>query len=109
MVDAMSLTVTSLVPPSMGPYLAPITALLSAPFTYFISNDAFYFGVLPILAESAGHHGLSSGQIARAYLLVGLAGIEFADLTRVTLKWALAACGVFLLAALATGAVVLSP
>ena len=126
MVDAMSLTVTSLVPPSMGPYLAPITALLSAPFTYFISNDAFYFGVLPILAESAGHHGLSSGQIARAslvgqqvhllsplvpstYLLVGLTGIEFADLTRVTLKWALAACGVFLLAALATGAVVLSP
>src|SRR3546814_1951033 len=33
MVDAMAATVTHAVPESMGPYLAPITAVLSAPFT----------------------------------------------------------------------------
>jgi len=121
MIDAMSLTVTGLVPPSMGPYLAPITALLSAPFTYFISNDAFYFGVLPILAETASRYGLSTVFIARAslvgqqvhllsplvpstYLLVGLTGIEFGDLLRIALKWAVGACAVFLLACLVTGA-----
>jgi CitMHS family citrate-Mg2+:H+ or citrate-Ca2+:H+ symporter len=121
MIDAMSLTVTGLVPPSMGPYLAPITALLSAPFTYFISNDAFYFGVLPILAETASRYDLSAAFIGRAslvgqqvhllsplvpstYLLVGLTGIEFGDLIRITLKWAVGACAVFLLACLATGA-----
>jgi len=125
MIDAMSMTVTGLVPPGMGPYLAPITALLSAPFTYCISNDAFYFGVLPILAETASRYDLSTVLIARAslvgqqvhllsplvpstYLLVGLAGIEFGDLVRITLKWALGACAVFLFACLVTGAFPLS-
>lgn len=121
MTAAMSNTVTAFTPPALGPYLAPIVALLSAPFTYFISNDAFYFGVLPILADAAGAYGLTPAQIGRAalvgqqvhllsplvpstYLLVGLAGIEFGALTRMALPWALGACGVFLLACLATGA-----
>ena len=121
MVDAMSKTMTMLVPPSLGPYFAPITAALSAPLTYFISNDAFYFGVVPILSETASHYGLSAAEIGRAslvgqqvhllsplvpstYLLVGLARIDFADLTRTTLPWALGACGVFFLCCLATGA-----
>lgn len=121
MVDAMSLSVTSLVPPVLGPHLAPIASIISVPFTYLISNDAFYFGMLPVLAETGAHYGLSAAQIGRAsligqqvhllsplvpstYLLVGLAGIEFGDLVRTTLKWALGACGVFLLACLATGA-----
>jgi citrate-Mg2+:H+ or citrate-Ca2+:H+ symporter, CitMHS family len=121
MVEAMSRSVTSVIPPVMGPYMAPITALLSLPFTYFISNDAFYFGVLPVLAETAGQYGLTAQQIGRAslvgqqvhllsplvpstYLLAGLAGIEFGDLVRTTLKWALAACLVFFAAALLVGA-----
>ena len=36
-----------------GPFLAVITGVLSIPFTFFMSNDAFYFGILPVLAESA--------------------------------------------------------
>ena len=52
MVDAMAATVTGAIPPSLGAYLAPITAIISAPFTFFISNDAFYYGMLPILAEA---------------------------------------------------------
>lgn len=121
MVDAMSRTLTGLVPSDLGTSFAPITALLSAPLTYFISNDAFYFGVLPVLAETGAHYGLSAAEIARAslvgqqvhllsplvpstYLLVGLTGIEFGDLTRIALKWALMACAVFFLACVATGA-----
>src|SRR3546814_10864570 len=42
MVDAMSATVIAAIPAAWGPYMAPITALISAPFTFFISNDAFY-------------------------------------------------------------------
>lgn len=125
MVDAMSLTVTGLIPDALGPFLAPITALLSGPFTYLISNDAFYFGVLPILAETGAGFGISNAEIGRAslvgqqvhllsplvpssFLLVGLVGIEFRDLIRTTLKWAIGACGVFLLTCLITGAVPLS-
>ena len=107
MLDAMAKSMLNLVPPALGPYLAPITALASLPFTFFVSNDAFYFGVVPIVAEAAGEFGISPVEIARAsligqpvhllsplvpstYLLVGLAGVEFGDHQRFTLKWAVA-------------------
>jgi CitMHS family citrate-Mg2+:H+ or citrate-Ca2+:H+ symporter len=34
------------------------TGVLSIPFTFFMSNDAFY-GILPVLAESASHTGIA--------------------------------------------------
>lgn len=121
MVDAMAATVTGAISPHLGPYMAPITALLSAPFTFFISNDAFYFGILPILAETAGHYGISPEQIGRAslvgqqvhllsplvastYLLVGMAGVELGEHQRFTLKWALGSFVIFMAAALVSGA-----
>ena len=102
MVEAMSKEVVGVIPPALGPYMAPITALLSMPFTFFISNDAFYFGMLPILAEAGAHYGVEPMAIARAslmgqpvhllsplvpstYLLVSLAGVDLADHQRFTL------------------------
>jgi CitMHS family citrate-Mg2+:H+ or citrate-Ca2+:H+ symporter len=49
------------------PYLAPITAVISMPLT-FMSNDAFYFGVLPVL-EAAGHYGITPVEMARASIV----------------------------------------
>lgn len=120
MVEAMSKQFVTFVPPSMGPYLAPITGLLSIPLTFFMSNDAFYFGVLPILAESASHYGISPVEIARAsiisqpfhllsplvpstYLLCGLAAVEFADHQKFTSKWAFITCLVLMTSALIFG------
>lgn len=105
MVDAMSNSLLAIVPDSWGPHLAPITALASMPFTFFISNDAFYYGVLPIVSNAAQAYGITPVEMARAsligqpvhllsplvpstYLLVGLAGVEFGDHQRFTLKWA---------------------
>lgn len=119
MVEAMSRSVVAVIPPQLGPYMAPITAALSLPFTFFISNDAFYFGVLPILSEAAGHYGITPMEIARAslmgqpfhllsplvpstYLLVTLAGVELADHQRFTLKWAVAVGVVMSVVAIAT-------
>jgi len=119
MVEAMSRGVVAAIPPQLGPYLAPITAALSLPFTFFISNDAFYFGVLPVLAEAAGHYGIAPVEIARAslmgqpfhllsplvpstYLLVTLAGEDLADHQRFTMKWAVAVGVVMSLVAMAT-------
>jgi CitMHS family citrate-Mg2+:H+ or citrate-Ca2+:H+ symporter len=118
MLDAMAQSMLGLVPSSLGPYLAPITALASLPFTFFVSNDAFYFGVVPIVAETARGFGIDPVEIARAsligqpvhllsplvpstYLLVGLAGVEFGDHQRFTLKWAALVCVIMLIAALA--------
>ncbi len=105
----MSKEVVGVIPPALGPYMAPITALLSLPFTFFISNDAFYFGMLPILAEAGAHYGVSPMAIARAslmgqpvhllsplvpstYLLVSLVGIDLADHQRFTLVPAALVC-----------------
>ena len=119
MVDAMAESVIAVIPDAMGPYLAPITAMLSIPFTFFISNDAFYFGVLPILAEAGVRYGISPAEIGRAsitgqpvhllsplvastYLLVGLLKVEFGDRQRFTLKWAIVTSLIMLAAGLAT-------
>ena len=105
MVDAMASSVIHLIPAPLGPYLAPVTALLSLPFTFFISNDAFYYGVLPILAKAGAAYGLTAVEIGRAslvgqpvhllsplvpstYLLVGLCGVELGEHQKFTIKWA---------------------
>jgi CitMHS family citrate-Mg2+:H+ or citrate-Ca2+:H+ symporter len=66
MVDAMSAWLVQIIPTSMGPFMAVITGVLSIPMTFFMSNDAFYFGVLPVLSETAGHYGVSAAEMARA-------------------------------------------
>lgn len=66
MVEAMSAWLVQIIPSSMGPWMAVITGVLSIPMTFFMSNDAFYFGVLPVLSETAGHYGISAAEMARA-------------------------------------------
>lgn len=121
MIDAMAHTVTDALPPAVGPYLAPITAALSLPFTFFISNDAFYFGVLPVLAKAAAAYGITPVEIARAslmgqpfhllsplvpstYLLVTLAGVELGAHQRFTAGWAVLTGLAMAAAAIAVGA-----
>lgn len=105
MVDHMAKWVVGNIPDGMGPHMALVTGVLSIPFTYFMSNDGFYFGILPVLAEAGHAHGVSSVEIARAsligqplhmssplvpavYVLVGMAKVEFGDHTRFVVKWA---------------------
>ncbi|KQR38713.1 CitMHS family transporter [Microbacterium sp. Leaf159] len=69
MVDAMATWITDVLPPALGPFLAPITGLLSIPFTFFMSNDAFYFGILPVLSQSAAAFGIDPVEMARASII----------------------------------------
>lgn len=105
MVDHMADWLVNAIPDGMGGQMGLVTGLLSIPLTYFMSNDGFYFGVLPVLAEAGNAHGVSTIEIARAsiagqalhmssplvpavYVLVGMAKVEFGDHTRFTVKWA---------------------
>ncbi|MFE5590810.1 CitMHS family transporter [Streptomyces sp. NPDC056549] len=105
MVKHMADWLVGAIPEGMGPHMALVTGVLSLPLTYFMSNDGFYFGVLPVLAEAGAAHGVSPLEIARAslvgqalhmssplvpavYVLVGMAKVEFGDHTRFTVKWA---------------------
>ncbi len=96
MVTAMANFIVDAVPPALGPWFAVITGVLSMPLTFFMSNDAFYFGILPVLSEAAGHYGISPVEMAQAsivgqpvhltsplvpamLLLISLARVDLAD------------------------------
>jgi CitMHS family citrate-Mg2+:H+ or citrate-Ca2+:H+ symporter len=96
MVDALAHWLTGAIPDWMGPHLAIVTGLLSIPMTFLMSNDAFYFGVLPVLSETASKYGIDPAEMARAsitgqpvhmqsplvpaiLLLVALAAVPLAD------------------------------
>ncbi|SMQ15241.1 citrate-Mg2+:H+ or citrate-Ca2+:H+ symporter, CitMHS family [Streptomyces sp. Ag82_O1-12] len=113
MVDHMAKWMVDVIPGSMGPHMALVTGILSLPLTYFMSNDGFYFGVLPVLAEAGAAHGVTPLEMARAslvgqplhmssplvpavYVLVGMAKVEFGDHTKFVVKWAALTCLVIL-------------
>lgn len=66
MVDAMATSVLSIVPDTMGGIIPLFTAFISIPLGFFRSNDAFMFGVVPVLAESAAQYGIHANTIAHA-------------------------------------------
>jgi CitMHS family citrate-Mg2+:H+ or citrate-Ca2+:H+ symporter len=91
------------------------------PLTFFMSNDAFYFWILPVIAETAAKFGIPAEAIARAsllgqpvhglspligaiYLVTGLLKVEVGEAQHFSLKWAAAASFLLMTAALATGA-----
>jgi CitMHS family citrate-Mg2+:H+ or citrate-Ca2+:H+ symporter len=122
MIKAISDNLIAILPEQAGHGMSVITALLSMPFTYVLTNDAFYFGVLPILAETAAHYGIGphemaiasligqpvhllSPLVASTYLLCGLLDIDYGDNQRISLKWTFGTVLVMLIAAIAIGAI----
>lgn len=67
--QAISNSLIAIIPPEWGPHMALITAILSCPGTFFLSNDAFYYGIVPILAKTGAAYGVTSAEIARASLM----------------------------------------
>ncbi|WP_121612447.1 CitMHS family transporter [Mesobacillus foraminis] len=122
MVDAMANSLVALIPDALGPFLPIITAITSMPFTFFMSNDAYYFGMLPIIAEAATNYGINPVEIARAsllgqpvhllsplvastYLLVGMSKVDFGDFQKFTIKWTVGTTLAMLVVALAIGVI----
>lgn len=122
MLAAMAQSLVAGIPDTMGPYLAPITSVLALPLTFLMSNDAYYFGIVPVLGEAAGNFNIAPEAIARAsllgqpvhqlspllapvYLACGLLQVEVADVQRFALKYAVLISFVLLFSALLTGAI----
>lgn len=122
MVEAMSAWLVQIIPSSMGPLMGVITGVLSIPMTFFMSNDAFYFGVLPVLSETAAHYGVSAAEMARAsitgqpfhmqsplvpaiLLLVSLAKVDLGDHHKKVLWRSAVVALVMLAVAVVTGAI----
>jgi len=125
MIEAMANATMAVMPPAIGPFFGVIVALLSMPLTFFLSNDAFYFGFLPLLGHMGVQYGLAPEEIARAsligqpvhglspilpalYFVCGLLKIEVQAVQAFALKWAVLLSLVFLVVALVVGAFPLS-
>ncbi|WP_273123619.1 CitMHS family transporter [Bacillus weihaiensis] len=105
-VKAMADTLIAVIPNTLGPKLTVIVALISIPFTFFMANAPFYFGIIPIMSETAAHFGIPPLEIGQAsllgqplhllsplqgsiYVLVGLLGIDIGDHIRFAAKYAI--------------------
>jgi len=120
MADAMAKVIIAAIPTAWGPHFPVITAALSLPGTFFLTNDAFYFGVLPVLTKAAAVYNIPAAEMGRAaligqgshllsplvpstYLLVGLNKIEFGDLQKYALLPAIGVSVVWLITAVTLG------
>ncbi|WP_053213714.1 CitMHS family transporter [Pseudomonas sp. Q12-87] len=124
MVDAIAQLMVHVIPPSWGHLFPLVVAVTSMPLTFLLSNDAYYFGVVPILAHAAAAYGISPMEIARAsvlgqpvhqisplvastLLLVGMIDRDLGDFQRATVKWAVVLSLLMTIASLLTGAITL--
>jgi len=121
MVDALAQGLVDMIPPEWGALFPLVVAITSMPLTFVLSNDAYYFGVVPILANAAAAYGIDSLEIARAsvlgqpvhlmsplvastLLLVGMVDRDIGEFQKATFKWAVLTSLVITALALVTGA-----
>lgn len=121
MSDALAQSIIKALPSSLGRWWGLVTAVVSAPGTFFLSNDAYYYGVLPVFAEAGKGFGytdlnmtvasllgqafhLLSPLVAFIYLLLNLTGLEMGEWQKESAKWAIGIFVIFIGVAAITGA-----
>lgn len=122
MSDALAASMIKLIPTQLGRFWGLITAIVSAPGTFFLSNDAFYYGVLPVFAEAGYQYGFTAMEIGTAsllgqafhllsplvafiYLLLNLTELDMGEWQKESAKWAIGIFVIFIGMAAITGAV----
>ncbi|MER7369105.1 CitMHS family transporter [Nonomuraea wenchangensis] len=124
MINQMAATFVDVIPDSLGGHLPVLVAITSMPLSLVFTPDAYYFGVLPVLAQTAGGFGIESAEIARAailgqmttgfplspltaatFILVGMSGVQLGQHQRFIFGWAFATTAVMTVVALLTGAI----
>ncbi|MFT4007840.1 MAG: citrate:proton symporter [Lacrimispora sp.] len=121
MSDALAQSIIKALPSSLGRWWGLVTAVVSAPGTFFLSNDAYYYGVLPVFAEAGKGFGytdlnmtvasllgqafhLLSPLVAFIYLLLNLTGLDMGEWQKESAKWAIGIFVIFIGVAAITGA-----
>ncbi|MEU7747832.1 citrate:proton symporter [Nonomuraea sp. NPDC049158] len=124
MINEMATAFVNVIPDSFGGHLPVLVAITGMPLSLVFTPDAYYFGVLPVLAQTAGGFGIESAEVARAailgqmttgfplspltaatFILVGMSGVQLGQHQRFIFGWAFATTLVMTVAALLTGAI----
>lgn len=119
MITEMANILVAIIPKSLGSFLPFIMGVIAMPASMLFSPDAFYFGVLPVLAETGTQFGFTEIEMVRAaivgfpispltgatFLLIGLAEVELGDHIKFTFPWMWLTSLVILVVAVITGAV----
>ena len=120
MAEALAKSFTAIIPHSMAGFWGLVIALISAPGTFFLSNDGFYFGVMPVLATAGRAYGFTNMQMALAslmgqafhllsplvafiYLLLRLTGLDMGKWQREAGKYALGVFAIFVVTVMLFG------
>ncbi|GGA36536.1 CitMHS family transporter [Psychrobacillus lasiicapitis] len=124
MIGEMASALVRLIPESLGNYLPTIVAITSMPLSLVFTPDAYYFGVLPIISETASNLGINPHEIGRAailgqmtvgfplspltaatFILIGLTKVDLFEHQKFIFKWAFGTTIVMTIVALLTGAI----
>jgi CitMHS family citrate-Mg2+:H+ or citrate-Ca2+:H+ symporter len=122
--ESMAQSLVSIIPEGLGAYMALFTAIVSGPALFLIGADGFYFGILPILAETASNYGIDALKIGTAslygtpfgimgplvasvYLLINITGINLGDLHKHAAKWSLGIMLIYIIVGVITGIIAL--
>ena len=98
MITEMANTLVSIIPHSLGKFFPAIVGIIGMPASLLFDPDSFYYGVLPVLAQTAEGFGVAGADVGRAailgqmtvgfpvspltpstFLLVGLAGVDLGE------------------------------
>ncbi|MEQ4724087.1 citrate:proton symporter [Nonomuraea sp. B19D2] len=123
MISHMASAFVGVIPDSLGGHLPVLVAITGMPLSLVFTPDAYYFGVLPVLAETVSGFGGTPAEVARAailgqmttgfplspltastFILVGMSGVQLGEHQRFIFKWAFATTLVMTAVALLTGA-----
>ena len=124
MITEMSNALVSIIPNSLGKFFPAIVGIIGMPASLLFDPDSFYYGVLPVLAQTAEGFGVVGADVGRAailgqmtvgfpvspltastFLLVGLSGVDFGEHQKKTIPLAWLVSLIMVVVAVITGAI----
>lgn len=107
MITHMATALTSVIPDALGKFFPAIVGVIGMPASLLFDPDSFYYGVLPVLAQTAEGFGIAAADVGRAailgqmtvgfpvspltastFLLIGLSGVDFGEHQKKTIPLA---------------------